>query len=237
MGYDRVVFRAILFDFNGVLIDDEAIHFELLQQVFGEEGFPLQRESHFHRCVGRPDRAIIAEFYAELGQSLSLDRLSRLVARKAAYYQDRVRRDGYPVVPGAVPLVESARAEGLMLGVVSGSLRDEIEDALDQIGVRDAFKIIVPADDVERGKPDPQGYLMGLRALNVEPPLPARLLHPHEVLAIEDSPVGLAAAAGAGLQTLGLEHDYAQGRLDQADRRVKSLVGLGPAELERLFGP
>lgn len=229
--------RAILFDFNGVLVDDEPIHFELLQKVLQEEGHALDPESYFARLLGIPDRAALELFLRSRGEEPSAERLSRLVARKAAYYQQKMWRQGFPIVPGAAELIDALAGEGFHLGVVSGALRDEIEMALEQMGLARHFKTIVAAEDVERGKPDPEGYRRGLRELNSLPPLPPRLLHPHEVLAIEDAPAGLEAATAAGLQTLGLAHAYSGGRLAKADQVVATLAGLGPAELQALFSP
>lgn len=226
--------RAILFDFNGVLVDDEPIHFELLQKVLREEGFELGDQLYFERLLGLPDRVCLETFLALQGEKPTPERLSRLVARKAAYYQQRMWREGFPVVPGAVALIEAAVAHGFMLGVVSGALRDEIDAALEQMKVGHHFKIVVSTEDVDKGKPHPEGYLRGLRELNGAPPLPARLLHPHEVLAIEDSPAGLEAASQAGLPTLGLAHGYT-GRLRQADHVVETLVGLEIDHLHQLF--
>ena len=122
-----------------------------------------------------------------------------------------------------------------MLGVVSGALRDEVEGALDQMGLADSFKCLVTAEDVEMGKPDPAGYRQGLALLNSTPPLPGRLLHPHEVLAIEDSPTGLEAASQSGFSTLAVAQVYTAERLDRADRVVESLEGLDTQALHRLF--
>jgi beta-phosphoglucomutase len=230
------VLRAILLDFNGVLVDDEPIHFELMQKVLLEEGFILERETYFSNFLGVTDRACLQGFLRLQGEDPPPERVSRLLARKAAYYQQRMWRAGFPVVPGAVELVEQAAARGFMLGVVSGALRDEIDAALDQMDIARHFKTIVSAEDVEASKPSPEGYRKGLSGLNGSPPLPARLLHPHEVLAIEDSPAGIEAANAAGLPTLGLGHPYAGDRLGHAERVVPTLVGLGIEGINALFG-
>ena len=93
---------------------------------------------------------------------------------------------------------------------------------------------MVAAEDVVASKPDPEGYALGLANLNELPPLPDRLLHPHEVLAIEDSPAGLQAAAAVGLRTLGVGHTYPAARLT-ADRVVDRLEGLALRDLLGLF--
>lgn len=227
--------RAILFDFNGVLVDDESIHFELFQQVLAEEGIELSSEDYFAKYLGYDDRACFRAALEATGGPAEPVLLSRLIARKAAYYQNRVRNEGYPLFPGAVALIDSAISEGLMLGIVSGALRNEVEGALRLIGVRQHFKTLVTAEDVGASKPDPEGYRRGLQLLSSEPPLPSRLFHPHEVLAIEDSPTGLEAAQGAGLMTLGVAHTYPASQLDMADHTVASVLGLTLARIRVLF--
>jgi phosphoglycolate phosphatase/beta-phosphoglucomutase len=196
------VLRAILFDFNGVLVDDEPIHLETFQRVLADEGIAFTTEDDHGRTLGLDDRGRFAAVLAAAGEEASVPRLMRLLARKSAYYQERIRKQGYPFVPGAPELVRELAASGRMLGIVTGALRDEVEGALRQAGLRDLFKVLVTAEEVEKGKPDPEGYLRALEGLSSLPPLPARLIHPHEVLAVEDSPAGLAAAAEVGLVTL-----------------------------------
>lgn len=227
--------RALLFDFNGVLVDDEPIHFELLARVLREEGLELG-ETEYQECyLGLDDRSCFTKALEAAGETATPDRLSRLVARKSAYYHVRVRMEGFPIYAGARELVEEAAAAGLMLGVVSGALRDEVEGALDQMGVRERFKCLVSADDVEAGKPDSEGYRRGLELLNSLPPLPERLLHPHEVLAIEDAPAGLEAARRLGLATLGVAHTRPGADLSAADHVVDTLADLRLDDLRRLY--
>ena len=227
--------RAILFDFNGVLVDDEPIHLEIFQRVLAEEGFALSAEDYYARYLGLDDRGCFAAVLAAAGEPATVPRVMRLIARKASYYQERIRREGYPFFSGAVDLIESLAADRRMLGVVSGALREEVEGALRQAGILDRFKVLVTAEDVREGKPDPEGYQRAMEALNSLPPLPERLLHPHEVLAVEDSPAGLAAAAALGLATLGLTHSFPAQRLRAADAVAASLRELTPERLERLF--
>ena len=128
--------------------------------------------------------------------------------------------------------MREAAAAGLTLALVSGALRDEVVGGLEQAGIAALFKQLVTADDVQRGKPDPEGYALALAGLNAEPPLPARLIHPHECVAIEDSPAGLAAAAACGLRTLGVAQTYPPRRLAEADAVIEKLDGFRLRELE-----
>ena len=146
-----------------------------------------------------------------------------------------MHREGFPYFAGGIELVKEANGKGLMLGVVSGALRDEIEQALRRAGVRDLFKTVIAAEDVVEGKPDPEGYRRGLEELSSVPPYPDRLVHPHEVLAIEDSPAGLEAASAAGLVTLGVAQTYPEDRLRDADGVVANLAGLNVERLQRLY--
>jgi beta-phosphoglucomutase len=234
-GYDFAVLRAILFDFNGVLVDDEPVHLELFQRVLADEGVALAAGDYYSLYLGLDDRACFAAVLAAAGEAASVPRLMRLIARKASYYQERVRREGYPFAAGAAGLVRRLAERGWVLGVVTGALREEVEGALRQEGLLDRFKAVITAEDVAESKPSPEGYERALEALNALPPLPERLFHPHEVLAVEDSPVGVAAAAEVGLATLGLSHPYSRARLDAADAVVAGLHELTPERLERLY--
>ena len=227
--------RAILFDFNGVLVDDEPIHLALFQKVLREEEITLTREDYYARYLGFDDRGCFRAVLEATGESPTPDRLTRLIVRKSSYYQAHIRQHGFPTYPGAVELITEAAESDLMLGVVSGALRDEVEGALHQWGVRDYFKTLVTAEDVEEGKPDPAGYRRGLENLNAFPPFPSRLIHPHEVLAIEDSPAGLSAAAACALTTLGVAQTYPTSELQAADKVVESIAGLTLGELHKLF--
>lgn len=230
------MFRAILFDFNGVLVDDEPLHFELFQRVLAEEGIALSSQDYYQKFLGFDDRGCLSAVLRAAGQAADPPRLMRLIARKARYYQERIRTGGYPFFPGAVELIRSAAGAGCMLGVVSGALQEEVEGALRQAGCLDLFKVIVAAEDVTEGKPDPEGYRKALEALNSEPPLPARLFHPHEVLAIEDSPAGLSAATDAGFRTLGVAQTYPAAELSLAERVVPTVAGLTFQGIVARFG-
>jgi HAD superfamily hydrolase (TIGR01509 family) len=230
------VLRAVLFDFNGVLVDDEPLHLELFQRVLAEEGLALAEADYYARYLGFDDRGCFAAVLTAAGEPAAPPRLARLIARKASYYREEIHRRGYPFFAGALELVAAAAARGWMLGVVSGALRDEVEGALRQAALRDRFKVLVTAEDVTAGKPDPESYRLALAALNSQPPLPARLIHPHETIAVEDSPAGLESAAGAGLLTLGVAHTYPPSRLAAATAVVESVAGVTVELLAEVAG-
>jgi HAD superfamily hydrolase (TIGR01509 family) len=227
--------RALLLDFNGVLIDDEPLHFEAFTRVLAEEGHPLSREQYYEEFYGRDDAGGLRAHYRRIGAPLEGVREARMLARKSSYYRQLLHKGGYPLRPAVVALAHEVAAAGRMLGVVSGAARGELHEVLQAAGLRDALKVVVGAEDVERGKPDPAGYRLALERLNTRHPLPERLLHPHEVAAIEDSPRGVAAAMAAGLVTFGLAAPAFPADLSAADR-ILSEDELELARLDPLVG-
>jgi HAD superfamily hydrolase (TIGR01509 family) len=223
--------RAALLDFNGVLVNDEPIHLRLFQRLLAEEGFEGFTEAEYwQRYAGLDDRAALRALLERSGEVPDEPRLMRLIARKSSYYQEEIRRQGYPFFPGAAAAVRALAGAGLHLGIVSGALRDEVVGALAQEGLGASFKVLITAEDVAASKPEPEGYRRGVAALNAAPPLPERLLHPHEVLAVEDTPAGLQAARAAGLTTLALAHTYPRAQL-RADLILDRIADLRVADL------
>jgi len=216
-------------------VDDEPLHLDLIRRILEEEGIPFPAEEYGTHYLGLSDRACFTAILQAAGHRSDLGAVMRLTTRKASYYQEAIRRGGYPFFPGAVELVRACREADLMLGVVSGALHEEVEGALRQAQIRDAMKVVVTAEDVGTSKPDPEGYLLGLERLNSQPPLPDRLVHPHEALAIEDAPPGLAAAQAAGLSTLAVAHTYKAAALDEADRVCDSIADITPEWLRQEF--
>ena len=147
--------RALLFDFNGILVNDEPLHLALFQRVLGEEGVELSGQDYYGRYLGFDDRDCFAAVLAAADEACPAERMVRLIARKASYYREEIRRDGYPFFGGGVELAREAAAAGLTLALVSGALREEVVGGLEQAGIAKLFKQLVTADDVRHGKPDP----------------------------------------------------------------------------------
>jgi HAD superfamily hydrolase (TIGR01509 family) len=180
---------GILFDFNGVIVDDEPQHCDALVATLADHGVALDRDGYYRDYLGFDDRECFRFTWARLGRPLAEAELAALIEHKAAYYE-RAIRASMALIPGAAEFVRAAAAAGHRLAIVSGALRREIELVLGQAGLRAHFEAIVAAEDVSACKPDPQGYLAGLAALG----LPAS-----RCVVVEDSLPGAAAARAAGL--------------------------------------
>jgi beta-phosphoglucomutase len=212
---------AILFDFNGVIIDDEPQHCDALIATLAEYGYALDRETYYRDYLGFDDRECFRFTFARDGETVEESRLLEAIERKNQHYE-RAIRAGMRLVPGAVDFVEAAALDGHQLAIVSGALRREIALVLGLAGLAPHFAEIVAAEDVSVCKPDPQGLNRAREALGVAA---ARCV------VIEDSLPGLAAARAAGLRCAMLSTSYAEDSLAGGDVVWPDFVGRAPDEL------
>jgi beta-phosphoglucomutase len=210
--------KAILFDFNGVIIDDEPIQLQAYQEVLRDENVLLTDEEYYG-CLGLNDRVFVEAAFERAGQELTEEKLQSVIQRKTAAHGKVIEKE-LPLFPGVVTFVKVASRE-YSLGVVSMALSTEINKVLRRAKLVSLFDVIVNADDVNACKPDPACYELGLRRLNEK-----RLntgsheLEPCECLAIEDSPPGILAACRAGMRTLGITNTVAANELRAAGADV-----------------
>ncbi|MBC8019443.1 MAG: HAD-IA family hydrolase, partial [Verrucomicrobia bacterium] len=146
-------------------------------------------------------------------RGLSAPALVDLIERKAALFQEIIR-EGVSAYPGVVDLIRRIHDSRTPLAISSGALRSDIAPILETLGIADCFDVIVTAEDVTRSKPDPESYRLAHARLNAFRSLN---LPPWQVLAIEDTPAGIASAKGAGLQVLAVTNSYPAEQLSQAD--------------------
>jgi HAD superfamily hydrolase (TIGR01509 family) len=207
--------RAIIFDFDGILVDSEPLIMKLIQEMAAQQGWILSQDEYYRDYLALDDRGIIERLWRSHGRSLSAARRDELLAWKARAYA-QVIRDGLPPIPGAVEFVLSA-AQHFALAIASGSLQAEIEHLLQKLGLREKFVVLATADDCQRSKPDPEIYLTALTRLKQIPPLHEPPLQAGECLAIEDAPLGVVAAHAAGMKCLALAHSRPPSELQHAD--------------------
>ncbi|HEX5482612.1 MAG TPA: HAD family phosphatase [Terriglobia bacterium] len=205
--------RAIIFDFDGVIVDSEPLILNLTQQVAAREGWTITPEEYYRDYLALDDRGIVEHLYRSHGRLVDVARREELVHWKARRYQEAVR-DGLPAMPGAVDFVlESARH--YVLAIASGSLREEVEPLLRKLNLWEKFSALATADDCERSKPDPAVYLKAVEKLRKLDAL--ENLQAKECLAIEDAPGGVRAAHAAGMRCLALAHSRPLEELHHAD--------------------
>jgi beta-phosphoglucomutase len=213
--------RAILFDFNGVIIDDEPVHCDALIETLASYGYPLDREGYYRDYLGFDDRECFRFTFRKMGLRDDPALITEAIERKAATYE-RAIRGSMTLVPGSREFIETAAREGYRLAVISGALRREIDLVLGEAGLRPLFEVVVAAEDVDACKPDPQGYAKAREAL---------CLAPARCVVIEDSLPGLAAARAAGLRCAMVATSHPASELQGADLVWANLEGRHPRDL------
>jgi beta-phosphoglucomutase len=212
---------AILFDFDGVIVNSEPLHFYAFHEVLKEEKIELSEEEYYRELIGFDDRGAIKHLFKTRGLPLEPKTQLRLITLKSEAVKDLIRRRQYHALPGVEEFVR-----GLFwhypLAICSGALKEEIEAMLEGVRLRDCFPTIVSAEDVAVGKPDPRGYVQATQLvserLKITPPL-----KPADCLIIEDAPTVCRSVKAAGFPVLAVTTSYPAEQLAHADWVVHSL--------------
>jgi beta-phosphoglucomutase len=221
---------AVIFDFDGVIVDSEPVHWAGFARVLRDRGIELSWDAYRERYLGYDDHDCFRAVSADHGTPLGEADVAALTAAKTAVVRE-VLAASVEALPGAVALIGALGEAGVPLAICSGALRPEIEIAARRVGVLDRFAIVVAAEDVLAGKPDPSGYALALGRLQATT---GRPLAAARSLAVEDSPAGIAAARGAGLRVLAVMTSYPAAELAAADAIVASLADVTVARLAAL---
>ena len=220
--------RAAVFDFDGVIVDSEPLHFRSLRDALESESVLITHEEYWDHLLAHDDRSSIRLAFERRGERPDAGRLARVERAKIERFAELIPE--VPVFPGAREVIGALAAE-LPLAIASGARHQEIEAILTGIGLRDAFVAVVGAEDAEGTKPDPAPYLEAARQLESHVPG----LVPGECVAFEDSVPGVMSALGAGMKVIGVAHSYPAAKLRSAHRVVTSLAALEPGSLGGLF--
>jgi beta-phosphoglucomutase len=190
-----------IFDFNGVLVDDEEVHKEAFRAVLAGRGVTFTDEAYTERYLGFDDVGAFRAMLEDAGHAPTEDEVRALVEAKKPVYLARIQ-ESLVVFPGAADLVRRRAALG-PVGIVSGALLHEIRYCLERMGVLDLVQFIVSAEDTTACKPDPEGYELGKAALERLAPGSAA-----KAVVLEDSVAGIQAAKAAGLRCIAVAHSY-----------------------------
>ena len=227
--------QAVFFDFNGVIIDDEAIHLKTYTEALADEGVELTREDYFN-SLGMDDATFVRAAFGRVGRELSDEVMLRVIEKEAAKHRAIIDEE-LPLAPGVVTFVK-ALARHHPLGVVSMAMREEIDYVLARAGILNQFAVVVSTGDVTTYKPDPACYLKALELLNARrgeaQVLPVTA---SECLVIEDSPPGIRSARAAGMRALGVTNTVSDKALRDAGAEVvtPSLADWTPDAVHHVF--
>lgn len=213
---------AVIFDMDGVLIDSYAAHFAGWSQMYWELDVPYT-EADFAADFGRTSRDIL---FRRFGSELPDDRIRELDERKEALFRESLRKNFTPM-EGARRLIDELAAAGFVLGVGSSGPPENIDLCLEMFGCREKFGVIVTGQDVTRGKPDPQVFLLAASRLGAAPP---------NCAVIEDAVHGIEAANRAGMTSIALTGTATREQLSHAQRIVDNLGELTAEAIRTLIG-
>ena len=227
--------KAIVFDFDGVIVDSEPLHYRAFLRVAQSIGVNFSYDEYVERYIGYDDRdafrVMLGQKPGETGGAEIQSRVTRMVEEKAEAFEAIVN-EGIEPIAGVEDFIRSLSGT-LPIAIASGATMRDIELVLRRIDLRASFGTIVSADQVARSKPDPASYAMAVDTLARR--WPALKIEPEDCLAIEDTAAGIESARGAGLMTIGLSTTGPADKLSRAHRVLPGYEGLSLAQLRAWF--
>lgn len=223
--------KAIVFDFDGVVVDSEPLHYRAFIEVGRGIGVAFDYDYYLNHYIGYDDRDAFRAILSSASLPADDARIAGLCHQKKIAFENLVNQ-GAAAIPGAVQLIDEAHGQ-LPIAIGSGATSFDIELMLQALGRRESFDVIVSADHVTRSKPDPATYRMAAEQLAARHPELG--LTPGECLAIEDTAAGIESARGAGLLTLGITTTGPASALTRAHRVEPGLQGVTLEKLREWF--
>lgn len=213
---------AVLFDWDGVIMDSARPHEISWEALARENSLPLP-EDHFIRGFGKRNETIIPEI---LGWTTDAAEISRLSLRKEELYRGILGENAVEPLPGVRDLLNGLNAAGIPCAVGSSTARLNIELCIRLLGLDGCFQALVTGDDVSRGKPDPEVFLKGAKALGMEPT---------QCVVFEDSLAGIEAGLAGGMKVVGVATTNPLEKLHRATWAVDRLTAVNVDGLRNLF--
>ncbi len=210
--------RAVLWDMDGTLIDSGDLHWISWKNTLANEGIFITYEQ-FLSSFGQRNDSILPQW---LGAAATPERMERIANAKEELYRRRVRRNGISPLPGVANWLHRLHQEGWRQAIASAAPRANIDAVLEALSATHFFQAIISAEDVHRGKPDPEVYLGAAARIGVPP---------ERCIVVEDALAGVEGARRAGMRSIGVSRD---GKHLPADIVVKTLDLLEPDAFDRL---
>jgi len=231
-----MVVKAILMDFNGVIINDEPIQHAAYREILKEDGIDVSDEDYYSR-LGMDDKTFVASILEAAGKEADPEKVRTITRGKTEKWRAIVETS-LPLFPGVDDFVKRMSTNGLSLGIVSMAKREEIDFVLELAGIAPCFSVVVSAEDVSKCKPDPECYRIGFAKIDAHRTSlgHAPLIH-SDCLVIEDSPPGVEAARANGLPVLGVANTVEPDALRAAGAgSVTTMLGEWmPESVRRVF--
>jgi len=222
--------RAVIFDFDGVIVDTEMLHLKAFNIALADYKIEISKEQYYKEMLGLSDSDLFKTIVAKNFPTSGEEKLNELLEQKKAAFGDLMKTE-CRVISGVREFLDMLKAEKIPMAICSGALLDEIKTILQANGLGGYFEVIVSAEEVKRGKPFADGFLLTLRKLNEI--MRPKILAAHCVV-IEDSHWGLIAAQKAGMKTIAVTNSYEEKELSIADKITDSLSKIKLKDLRKL---
>ena len=221
---------AVIFDFDGVITDSEILHFNSFNEVLSQYGIKLTKEDYFREYLGLTDIDLLELLIDKGTLDISKGEVGKLIEEKTQVFQIAAKSQA-PIITGVQEFLKMLKDNNIPIAICSGAILPDIEVILKGARLQSFFQTIVSADDVQKGKPDPQGFLLALEKLNVNAP---DAIEAGNCIVIEDSRWGLDAAVAAGMHTIAVTNSYDAEELSVAEKIVTHLGELSIEDLRKL---
>jgi beta-phosphoglucomutase len=217
--------NAVIFDFDGIIVDSEPMHYQAFQRVLEPLNKGFSWEEYCETYIGFDDRDAFRSAFKLASERISSRDLKRMITEKAKIFQQLIHNGEATPLPGAVELIKSIPRK-LPIALCSGALKEDILPIIGNLGIANAFSVIITAEDTKKSKPDPAPYMLAIKKLGLKDPSAA--------IAIEDTPAGIMSAKGAELKVLAVTNSYDREFLMKADAITDSLEKISRLSLENM---
>jgi beta-phosphoglucomutase len=224
------VVKVVIFDFDGVIADSEPSHFAATNKVLEQFGVQLDKDQYYTSYLGYTDTEMFEAIRDKFELNIDAPQIEMLIDQKGIFFEQIIKHAEH-LIEGIPQFIKMLNTGGMKIGIYSGASRDDIDLMLEDSGFADCFDVIVCADDVEKGKPDPEGYLKALELINKKY---KSEIKPAQCIVIEDSQWGIVAAKKAGMKIIGITNSYPANELEDADLIIDSVSDLKISDLQRL---
>lgn len=218
--------KALIFDFDGVIVDSEPLHFKLFQRVLEDEGIYLSEEDYISKYLAFDDKTFFFRALNDRGKYKSADQILKLINKKSKMFETLIETE-IKVFPGVLKFLKAVNGK-YPAAIGSGALRSEIVLILEYTQLAEYFDFVVSADEVVKCKPDPEVYLKVLNEFNIQR---RKKLLPKECLVFEDALHGIAAAKSAGMNCVAVSNSYSKDEIKDADFVISSFDKIDPGFL------
>ncbi len=222
--------KAVIFDFDGVISDSEILHFRAFNQMLAQYGIEITIKDYYKTYLGFNDVDCYKLLIHQGLLKIDEQQIADLVEQKKLIFEKLAKTEGR-MIEGVRDFLTMLEDNDIPMAICSGALLTEVEMILEEARLRHLFEVIVAAEQVKKGKPDPEGFLLSLQRLNEsrENPITA-----NQCIVIEDSHWGLEAAKAAGMHTIAVTNSYDAEQLRMAEKIVARLNELGMNDLQQL---